>query len=521
MLKKIPVIVVIAAILTVLPVLVPPCMPVHAAEPESECWAVMVGVSHYKSPKIADATGCAHNAEDLFQRLSPTWGSDHIKLLLDSEASKSDVRAAVDWLVSSEDANDTVLFYFSGHGDPDGYLGPYDAYYARTWISSRELSSWLSPLESERVVIILDTCYAGKYERELSGSGRVVLLSSRADEYSYSSSWGEYSTFTYYLLEALDEFSVADANLNYELAAEELFRYAEPETIEENTDIYVDDEFQAGEMQHPVLSDDYSGELSLLLKFIFNTDPGLPSGSEILVLDNRTYSSTPPELLWAPGSVHDLTVLASVDSGIGTRYVFTSWDDGDTSVSRTVSKGGVYTANYKAQHELTIESAYGAPEGEGWYDAGSTATISVTSIEEPTTRYIFTGWSGDFSGDAEVASVTMDSPKAIRANWRTDYLLTIESTYGGPEGEGWYESGSTVTISVTPSEGMLIRHIFTGWSGDFSGDTATASVTVDSPKVITANWRTDRTRLYILIGIIVVIAAISGGLRMRRRKQAV
>jgi hypothetical protein len=521
MLKKIPVIVVITAILTVLPVLVPPCTPVYAAEPESECWAVMVGVSHYKSPKIGDATGCAENAEDLFQRLSPTWGNDHIKLLLDSEASKSDVRAAVDWLVSSEGANDTVLFYFSGHGDPDGYLGPYDAYYARTWISSRELSSWLSPLESERVVIILDTCYAGKYERELSESGRVVLLSSRADEYSYSSSWGEYSTFTYYLLEALDEFSVADANLNYELSAEELFRYAEPETIEENTDIYVGGEFQAGEMQHPVLSDDYSGELSLLLKFIFNTDPGLPSGNEILVLDNKTYSSTPPELIWAPGSVHDLTVLASVDSGSGTRYVFTSWNDGDTSVSRTVSKGGVYTANYKAQHELTIESAYSAPEGEGWYDAGSTATISVTSIEEPTTRHIFTGWSGDFSGAAEVASVTMDSPKAIRANWRTDYLLAIESTYGEPEGEGWYESGSTVTISVTPSEGMLIRHIFTGWSGDFSGDAATASVTVDSPKVITANWRTDRTRLYILIGIIVLIAAISGGLRMRRRKQAV
>ncbi len=515
--KKIPVIVFITAILTVLPVLIPPCTPAHAEESEPECWAVMVGVSHYKSPKIGDALGCAEDAEELFQLLSPTWGDEHIKLLLDSEASKSEVQVAVEWLVSNEDTNDTVLFYFSGHGDPDGYIAPYNAYYARTWISSRELSRWLSPLESKRVVIILDTCYAGQYETDLSGSGRVVLASCGADELSYSGSAG--GVFTVYLLEALSEFSIADANRDYELSAEELFQYAEPETIWDTTDLYIDDEFQEGEIQHPVLSDQYSGELSLLLKFLFNTEPSLPSGSEILVLDNKTYSSTPPEFTWAPGSVHDLTILSSLDTGSGTRYVFTSWNDGDTAVSRTISHGGVYTANYKTQHELTIESVYSVPEGGGWYDAGSTATISVASIEQPTTRHIFTGWSGDYSGDTEVALVTMDSPKAITANWRTDYLLTIESTYGEPEGEGWYESGSTVTISVTPSEGMLIRHIFTGWSGDFSADAPAASVTIDSPKAITANWRTDHTRLYMLIGLMVLIAAINGGLRLRRRKQ--
>jgi hypothetical protein len=258
----------------------------------------------------------------------------------------------------------------------------------------------------------------------------------------------------------------------------------------------------------------------LLMKFIFKTEPSLPSGNEILVLDNNIfYSSTPPAFTWAPGSVHDLTILSSLDTGRGTRYVFTSWNDGDTSVSRAISHGGVYTANYKMQHQLVIESAYGEPEGQGWYDAGSTVTISVTSIEEPATRHIFTGWSGDYSSDTATAPVVMNSPKAITANWRTDYLLTIESTYGEPVGEGWYESGSTVAISVVPIEGSIIRQVFTGWSGDFSGDTATASLTIDSPKTITANWRTDHTRLYMLIGLIVLIAAINGGLRMRRRKK--
>jgi len=346
-------------------------------------------------------------------------------------------------------------------------------------------------------------------------------MSSRADELSWNTSFHgtAYGVFTYYLLEALSEFSNADANRDYELSAEELFQYAEPETVSENTDIYVDGEFREGEMQHPVLADQYSGELSLLLKFLFKTEPSLPAGNEILVLDNKTYSSAPPEFTWAPGSVHDLTILSSLDTGRGTRYVFTSWNDGGASVSRAISHGGVYTANYKVQHQLVIESAWGEPEGQGWYDAGSTATISVTSIEEPTTKHIFTGWSGDYSGDTATASVVMSSPKAITANWRTDYLLTIESTYGQPAGEGWYESGSTVTISVAPIEGSIIRQVFTGWSGDFSGDTATASLTMDSPKAITANWRTDYTRLYMLIGLIVLIAAINGGLRMRRRKK--
>jgi hypothetical protein len=211
-----------------------------------------------------------------------------------------------------------------------------------------------------------------------------------------------------------------------------------------------------------------------------------------------------------------------IDIGKGTRYVFISWDDGDTSASRTISRAGVYTANYKTQYQLTINSAYGQPQGADWYDSGSTTTISVASVEEGTIRHIFTGWSGDFTGEAGTASVIMNSPKTITANWRTDYLLTMESAYGQPEGEGWYESGSSATISVAPIQGIIIRHIFTGWSGDFTATTATTSVTMNSPKAITANWRTDYIQLYILIagitGVIVLAGAIITIVRRRQRK---
>jgi len=506
--KRIPIIVVISVILAVLPILISLSTPAYAEESKPECWAVIIGVSNYK--RLEDVPGPANNAEELSQLLSRIWGEEHIKLLLDDEATKAEIRTAINWLVSKEDTNDTVLFYFSGHGDK-GYIAPYNAYYAKTWISSNELTSWLRALDSERVVTILDACYAGRFNSRLSDSGRVIIASSRANELSYSI--GNHGVFTYYLLEAFSKFSRADLNQDYDLSAEELFQYAEPETISKT-------EASAEVVQHPVLSDDYSGELSLIVKFIFRTSPDLPSGTNILTLDNKGYSSVPLELTWAPGSVHDLKILPSLDTGSGTKYVFTSWNDGNVSGSRIISDGGVYTANYGKQYLLTIESDYGEPEGQGWYDAGSTATISVISIEEPTTRHIFMGWSGDYSGDTATASVIMDSPKTVTANWRTEYLLTIESDYGEPEGQGWYDVGSTATISVAPTEGLIIKHVFTGWGGDFTGNTPTATLTVNSPMVVTANWRNDYTRLYMLItGLIVLVAVAIIGLRIHRRRR--
>ena len=123
----------------------------------------------------------------------------------------------------------------------------------------------------------------------------------------------------------------------------------------------------------------------------------------------------------------------------------------------------------------------------------------------------------------------MNAPKSITANWRTQYLLTINSDYGAPAGAGWYGEGTTATISVEPVQGSVIRHIFDGWSGDLTSSTASASVTMNAPKVITANWHTDYMQLYIIIIVAAVVIAIvvvvvllarrQGGYRKFFRKQ--
>jgi len=429
-----------------------PFTPVYAQQSESECWAVLIGVSDYQY--FDNLNYADDDARELSQLLSPIWGADHVKLLTNSAATKAGIRDAMtNWLASREMANDVVLFFWSGYGDAAGYLLPYDSltYSYGNDISADELDSWLGTLDSEKIVVM--NTPSEEFIDVLSGAGRIILAPNTPGEDIWETSDLGHSVFTYYSLEALREFEAADSDNNFELSVEEVFNYAQS-----GTTIYTASDPDLT-TQHPQMSDRYSGELSLLMKFTFSTEPNLPSGTTILTLDGEGYSSAPPALIWAPGSAHSLEVPSLVDAGVGTRYVFTSWDDGDTSASRTISQGGAYTASYKMQYLLTIESAYGEPEGAGWYDADSTAHIQVASIEGATTKYIFTGWSGDFTSNTATASVTMDSPKAITANWRTEHLLTIESAYGEPEGAGWYDADSTAHIQVASIEGVTTKYI--------------------------------------------------------------
>lgn len=406
--------------------LVPLGTPAYAEEDEVECWAVIVGVSeyaHYDELDYAD-----DDAEELASLLSPIWGSDHVKLLTNSAAAKSDIEGAITyWLASKEDANDVVLFFFSGYGETnDDALTPYDAWYGETWLYSSELGDWLGVLDSEKVVIILDIGHAGRFETNLSGSGRVVLMSCSSDETGWPDDDFQHEIFAYYLLEALSDFDAADSNNNMELSAEEVFHYADPRVIDRSVR-------DAPDTMHPVMSDGYGGQLSLLIKVSADVGPDLPGDINFLSIDGEMYSPSelPISFTWAPGSSHDLEVESSVSGGNGIKYVFDSWDDGTQSAFRTISNGGVYTANYTTQYYLNVESDYGDPQGEGWYDSGSTATISVTSPEGAIIRQVFTDWSGDYSGTAASASVTMDGPKTITANWKSDSMQLYMIIGGG------------------------------------------------------------------------------------------
>jgi uncharacterized repeat protein (TIGR02543 family) len=107
-------------------------------------------------------------------------------------------------------------------------------------------------------------------------------------------------------------------------------------------------------------------------------------------------------------------------------------------------------------------------------------------------------------------SLTINQSYVVAFHYTPQYYLTVISQYGNPQGEGWYDAGSIATFSVTSPVGFIIQQVFTGWSGDSTATTTTATILMDNSKTVIANWRTDYTQLYaiITIAIVIIIATI-------------
>jgi hypothetical protein len=87
-------------------------------------------------------------------------------------------------------------------------------------------------------------------------------------------------------------------------------------------------------------------------------------------------------------------------------------------------------------------------------------------------------------------SVSPASTTNYIANFTTQYLLTMNSGTGGSvtPASGWTNSGTSVSISATASNG----YSFTGWtgsgSGSYSGSNSSALVPLNGPITETANF---------------------------------
>lgn len=138
-----------------------------------------------------------------------------------------------------------------------------------------------------------------------------------------------------------------------------------------------------------------------------------------------------------------------------------------------------------------------------WYD-NDTYTLSVDSLQkgEESTQYIYTSWSD--GGDRNHTYTFSDSGDTITANFKLQYQLSLKSTYGTVSGTGWYDQGTSVTFSVSPtniSEDQRAQHQFTGWTGtgngSYTGEDSSYTVTMNNPITENADWET--TKYYLTI----------------------
>ncbi|MEJ2628592.1 MAG: hypothetical protein P8078_08565, partial [bacterium] len=114
---------------------------------------------------------------------------------------------------------------------------------------------------------------------------------------------------------------------------------------------------------------------------IFITITTIPADLPFEV-DNEQYTS-PYTFSWFQGEEHELSALSYHNLDTEIRYEYDYWDDGGEQTHDYTVPGynDTLTIYYIKQYKLTVFSAHGNPQGDGWYDAGNSAYFSVTSPE--------------------------------------------------------------------------------------------------------------------------------------------
>jgi len=224
-------------------------------------WAVVVGVSEYTNPGIPSLKYADKDAEALANFLRRPEGggydSDHMRVLLNKDATLANVRNALINFLNQAIDMDLVLIYFAGHGAPEP-ARPQNIYLLTSDSDPTALGTSAFPMwdiqtvlaryiSAKRIIVFSDACHSGnisvnfatrgvgvseqnlvnQYLTDLSKSkeGVVVFTASASGEVSQEFPEMAHGVFTYYLLEGME--GKADYDNDYTVTINELMRYVE------------------------------------------------------------------------------------------------------------------------------------------------------------------------------------------------------------------------------------------------------------------------------------------------------
>jgi hypothetical protein len=194
----------------------------------SDGYALLIGVGADLPITVKDATALK---DMLVDPSRAAYSPEQVKLLTETSATRQNILNALEQLIEQVNQNPdaTAIIYYSGHGGRikrtnEYFLVPYGynpSQRTQTAILGLEFTQKIEAIKARKLVVLLDCCHAGGVPvlKELdetfvkspvppdllnvlgTGSGRVIVASSREDEYSYIGQ--PYSAFTDCLLEAL------------------------------------------------------------------------------------------------------------------------------------------------------------------------------------------------------------------------------------------------------------------------------------------------------------------------------
>jgi len=212
-------------------------------------YALVVGVSEYVDPTIADLEYAATDARDVALTLETQCGLERadILLLIDGEATRAGIASGFAWLEERSGPGDLIFIYLAGHGmgvvdldgdeaDGDGVdecVLPSDAVLLdpASYLLDDDLGKMIAGLRAGAVSLFLDSCYSGGQGRVAGGPGgvaasgdsiardvmtaglggpvRAVLAACSPHELAYEDPTLESGVFTHFLLAGLQDDSLA------------------------------------------------------------------------------------------------------------------------------------------------------------------------------------------------------------------------------------------------------------------------------------------------------------------------
>ncbi len=164
---------------------------------------------------------------------------------------------------------------------------------------------------------------------------------------------------------------------------------------------------------------------------------GAGATGTILTVGTTTYTTLPQTVWVNDGTIYSYT--GTVPAGTGKQYVLT----GTAGLASPIVAAGTATPTYKTQCYLTVTSPVSSPTGQGWYDAGVTATSTATAFTQTISNpsdiaYSPAGYTGTgsapTSSSGSTVSFTINAPSTL--TWKWTGVMTL------------YPNGATSTTGL-------------------------------------------------------------------------
>lgn len=222
-------------------------------------YIVAVGINEY------EYVTSLHVSEDdarSFAQTCRAYPDNHVVLVTGNKATRANLINVIGQHFAKAKADDSLIFFFSGHGVGGGVVA-YDTEdeSEQSILSYKTLARLMKRSPATRKVIIIDSCHSGssrnttstgkKVKHSIGDPNTILFMSSRSNEYSLEVEGMSQSLFTYHLLRGMR--GGADTNKDRYVTAKELFRYVSSGVRRDS-----------GEQQHPVMWGNFDAEFVIM-----------------------------------------------------------------------------------------------------------------------------------------------------------------------------------------------------------------------------------------------------------------